>query len=162
MPRHQQNSLRDDQEEDDQCREKQLLALQLFANFLNTAETTLNDITERENSGHQVLGPGIVRVCHDLANEIESVAKDLHKEHFHATQHLEQVRNDHELSLIEEGDNDGAEEKSDSECIDLTNETALVLSTLTNSESSSSFQSHEEFITTLSTTHKAKAILINC
>lgn len=59
---------------DERYMEKQLLALQLFANFLNTAETTLDDIAERENSGHQVVGPGIVRVCHDLADEIEGVA----------------------------------------------------------------------------------------
>ncbi|KAL7531399.1 hypothetical protein ACHAXR_008260 [Thalassiosira sp. AJA248-18] len=151
MPRHQNSNLSD--EEEDQYREKQLLALQLFANFLNTAETTLNDITERENAGHgSVLGPGIVRVCNDLAQEIEGVARELHKEHIQAAQHLEHVRNDHGLSLIEEGDNSGMEEKT-SEVMDVVNETAMALSNLHNSESASSFQSHEEFITTLSTTH---------
>eukprot|EP00578_Thalassiosira_sp_NH16_P017683 CAMPEP_0181121750 /NCGR_PEP_ID=MMETSP1071-20121207/24917_1 /TAXON_ID=35127 /ORGANISM="Thalassiosira sp., Strain NH16" /LENGTH=534 /DNA_ID=CAMNT_0023206615 /DNA_START=96 /DNA_END=1697 /DNA_ORIENTATION=+ len=146
-------SLSDDQEEDDQYREKQLLALRLFANFLNTAETTLNDITERENSGHQVLGPGIVRVCNDLADQIEGVAGELHKEHIQAVQHLEQVWSDHDLVLIEEGEHGVMEEKTDSDIIEATRETALALSNLTNSESMTSFQSHEEFISTLSTTH---------
>lgn len=147
-----QSSLSD--EDEDQYREKQLLALQLFANFLNTVETMLNDITERENAGHQVLGPGIVRVCRDLADEIEGLAKDLHRQHKQAAEHLEQVRNDHELSLLEEGGHGGNEEKScHSEAMDATNEAALALTSLVNSESTSSFQSHEEFITTLSTTH---------
>jgi len=144
-------------DEDDQYREKQLLALQLFANFLNTAETTLNDITERENSGHQVLGPGIVRVCNDLADEIDSVARALDKEHRDATEHLQQVMSDHELSLIEEGDPQEEEKKevdtNDTALVQQTNQTAMVLSTLSNSESLASFQSQEEFITTLSTTH---------
>ena len=147
------------EEEDEQYREKQLLALQLFANFLNTAETTLNDITDRENSGHQVLGPGIVRVCNDLADEIEGVAKALDKEHRQATEHLQQVMSDHELCLIEEGgdtnidNNDEFDEKKISD-EDATNQTALAMSNLAKSESLASFQSsHEEFITTLSTTH---------
>ena len=155
----------ENEEDEDHYREKQLLALQLFANFLNTAETTLNDITERENSGHQVLGPGIVRVCHDLADEIESVAVALDKQHYQATQHLQQVMSDHELTLIEEGDTNtiigDGEEKINSESIvdtnqdDPTNQTALALSaTLAQSESIASFQSsQEEFITTLSNTH---------
>ena len=153
-----------EEEDEDHYREKQLLALQLFANFLNTAETTLNDITERENSGHQVLGPGIVRVCNDLADEIENVAVALDKQHYQATKHLQQVMSDHELTLIEEGDtinNNGDEEKVSPESMDTnnlddpTNQKALALSaTLAKSESIASFQSsHEEYITTLSNTH---------
>lgn len=154
MPRHQPRRTPSDEEDDNQYREKQLLALQLFANFLNTAETTLNDITDRENSGHQVLGPGIVRVCHDLADEIEGVASELNKEHARAARHLERVMSDHELSLIEEGEVAGVEEdSSSSEAMHATNEAALALATLKNSGSVVSLQSHEEFMTTLSTTH---------
>lgn len=151
ISQHNPSSLSD--EEEDQFRQQQLLGLQLFSNFLSTAETTLNDITERENSGHQVLGPGIVRICNDLANEIEALARDLEREHTQAAQLLEQVRSNHELALIEEGGHAGDEEKSSSEAMDPTNETALALSSLANSDSTSSFQSHEEFVTTLSTTH---------
>lgn len=139
-------------EEEDQIREKQMLALELFSNFLNTAEATLDDITERENSGHQVLGPGIVRVCNDLADEIESMAGELHKQHIQAARHLEKVRSDHELKLIEEGV-EGEEKKSNLEFVESTNQTTLALSTLANSQSNSSLRSHEEFVTTLSTTH---------
>jgi len=154
MPRHQLRRTPSDEEDDDQYREKQLLALQLFANFLNTAETTLNDITDRENSGHQVLGPGIVRLCHDLADEIEGVASELNKEHARAARHLERVMSDHELSLIEEGEVAGVEEdSSSSEAMHATNEAALALATLKNSDSVVSLQSHEEFMTTLSNTH---------
>lgn len=134
--------------EEDQYREKQLLALQLFANFLNTAETTLNDISERESSGQRVLGPGIVRVCQDLADEIEGVARELHKQQLRASEHLDRVRSDHDLRLIEEGGNShvdyGTEEKVSPE---------MTLATLTHSESISSLQSHEEYITSLTTTH---------
>ena len=89
--------------DEEEHREKQLQALQMFANFLNTAETTLADITERENSGHQVLGPGIVRVCNDLADEIEEVASELNKEHARAAMRMERVVSDHELILIKVG-----------------------------------------------------------
>ncbi|KAL3765882.1 hypothetical protein ACHAW5_002115 [Stephanodiscus triporus] len=151
--RHQLQSTLSDQEDDDQYREKQLVALQLFANFLNTAETTLNDITERENSGHQVLGPGIVRVCHDLADEIEGVASELNKEHARAARHLERVMSDHELKLIEEGELVDVEQNSSSDVMNSTNDAALALATLKNSDSGVAVQSHEEFMTTLSTTH---------
>jgi len=150
LPLHQ-NSLSD--EEGDQYREKELFALQLFANFLNNVENTLNDITERENAGHQVLGPAIVRMCRDLADEIEGLAKDLNREHEQAAEQLERVRSDLELSLIEECVYGGAEEKSSSEAVDATNEAAFALSSIVNSESTSTLQSHEEFMTTLSTTH---------
>lgn len=143
-----QNSTTLSDEEEDQYREKQLLALQVFANFLNTAETILNDIIEREDSGQKVLGPGIMRVCHDLADEIEGVARELHKDHLQAARSVDY----HELALIEEIGT-GIEEKKHSEFADAANETALALSSLTNSESVSSFQSHEEFIATLTTTH---------
>ena len=154
-------------DDDDQYREKQRLALQLIANFLNTAESTLNDITERESLGQQVLGPGIVRVCHDLADEVEGVANELRKEHTRAAQHLAHAMSDHELNLIEEGDatnnnrNGGVEKEvnniiSEGGAITANNnDNALAQhsTTLTSSESVASFQSQEEFISTLSTTH---------
>ena len=127
---------------DERYMEKQLLALQLFANFLNTAETTLDDIAERENSGHQVVGPGIVRVCHDLADEIEGVAIELNREHARAARHLERVMSDHELGLIEEGEVNGCEENGGSggcteegdgdNTRDATNNAALALAMLKN------------------------------
>mmetsp|Transcript_11443 Transcript_11443/g.20559 ORF Transcript_11443/g.20559 Transcript_11443/m.20559 type:complete len:591 (+) Transcript_11443:250-2022(+) len=145
----------DNNEEIDQVyREKELFALQLFANFLNNVETTLNDITDRENAGHQVLGPAIVRMCRDLADEIEGLAKDLNREHDQAAERLEQVRSDLELNLIDECIYGGVEEKSDSEAVDATNKAAFALSSfVVNSESTSTLQSHEEFMSTLSTTH---------
>lgn len=152
IPRYHQSSLSDD-DDDDQYREKQRLALQLIANFLNTAETTLNDIMERESAGQQVLGPGIVRVCHDLADEIEGVAKELRKEHTRAAQHLAHAISDHELNLIEEGEHGSDEDMNQSEVMGVKNETTLALASLTNSDSVASFQSQEEFISTLSTTH---------
>lgn len=152
-------------DDDDQYREKQRLALQLIANFLNNAESTLNDIAERESSGQQVLGPGIVRVCHDLADEIENVAKELRKEHTRAARHLAHAISDHELTLLEEGgtandnNNEGVKDEevvnsnSEVEAVS-TNKTAVVHpTTLSSSESVASFQSQEEFISSLSTTH---------
>ena len=124
--------------------EEQLLALQLLANFINTAESTLNDITERECSGQQVLGPGIVRVCRDLADDIELMAKQLHKEHLQASHVFEQMKD------IEGAKNWEGEEKTSKEIIDDTYNKVLAMS---KSESVSSLQSHEEFMTTLSTTH---------
>ena len=78
------HKLHDEQEDNNQCQEKQLLALKLFANFLNTAKTTLNDITEQENSGHQVLGPGIIRICHNMADKFVWVASKLNREYARA------------------------------------------------------------------------------
>ena len=151
------NAMHDEEEH----REKQLQALQMFANFLNTAETTLADITERENSGHQVLGPGIVRVCNDLADEIEEVACELNKEHARAAMRMERVVSDHELMLIKDGDVIGSDltgsSASESTVEDV--ETNDVLETLKNSDSvvslqsQVSLQSHEDFINSLSTTH---------
>ncbi|KAL9188471.1 hypothetical protein ACHAXT_006849 [Thalassiosira profunda] len=129
-------------DEEDQYRESQLLALQLFAEFINTAEATLNDITERESSGDPVLGPGIVRACNDMADDIERVARELHMKRVEASRRLEQVMSDHELTLIEEGE---VEEKKDG--------SEDVEATFTNSESNASLQSHEEYITTLSSAH---------
>jgi len=124
--------------------DEQLLTLQLLANFINTAESTLNDITERESSGQEVLGPGIVRLCRDLADDIELMAKQLHKGHLQASHVFGQMKD------IEVGNNRDAEEKSSKEIIDDTYNKVLAMS---KSESISSLQSHEEFMTTLSTTH---------
>eukprot|EP00985_Skeletonema_marinoi_P029643 scaffold28461_cov58-Skeletonema_marinoi.AAC.1 len=52
----------------DDDREQQLVALHLFANFLNAAENAIEDISERENDGKRVVGPGIMRLCNDLAD----------------------------------------------------------------------------------------------
>lgn len=147
--------------DEDEHREKQLQALQMFANFLNTAETTLADIAERENSGHQVVGPGIVRVCNDLADEIEEVASELNKEHARAARRMKRVMSDHELMLIKEGEAIGSEliGSSGSESTVEDVETNDVLKTLKNSDcvvslqSQVSLQSHEDFILSLSTTH---------
>lgn len=157
---HQLRSANAMHEEDDHY-EKQLRALHMFADFLNTAETTLADITERENSGHQVLGPGIVRVCNDLADEIEEVASELNKEHARAARRMERVMSDHELMLSKEGEVIGSEltgsSGSESTIDDV--ETNDVLDTLKNSDSvvslqsQVSLQSHEDFINSLSTAH---------
>ena len=125
--------------------EQQLLALQLLANFINTAESTLNDITERESSGQKVLGPGIVRVCRDLADDIELMAKQLHKGHLQSSRRVFEQMKDNEV-----GNNLDEEEKTSKEIIDDTYNKVLAMS---KSESISSLQSHEEFMTTLSTTH---------
>ncbi|KAL7553691.1 hypothetical protein ACHAWF_017011 [Thalassiosira exigua] len=144
-----QNSTLSDEEED-QYREKQLLALRLFANFLNSAESMLNDIFERESSGQQVLGPGIVRVCHDLADEIEGVARQLNKEHMQAATRFERVDSNHELALIEEGRAVVEETKNQ----DLSSACERVLlSAMNNNDSTHSVHSHEDFMVTLSTTH---------
>jgi len=122
----------------DDDREQQLVALQLFANFLNAAENTIQDITERENDGKRVVGPGIMRLCNDLADGIQHVAEELDREH----QHLEKVMSDHDLRLIEEGS--GATESKDvGEVVVVTSdETILVLPS-----------SHEELLTTISAAH---------
>mmetsp|Transcript_9781 Transcript_9781/g.20563 ORF Transcript_9781/g.20563 Transcript_9781/m.20563 type:complete len:551 (-) Transcript_9781:116-1768(-) len=82
-------------EEEDHHRAKQLLALHLFSNFINQAEATLDDVTQREIAGQAVLGPGIVRACKDLADGIEEVANELRREY-------RRVTSNHDLHLFEE------------------------------------------------------------
>lgn len=122
----------------DDDREQQLVALQLFSNFLNAAENAIEDISERENDGKKVVGPGIMRLCNDLADGIQHVAEELDREH----QHIEKVMSDHDLSLVEEGSGE-AESKDVSETVVVASEeTILVLPS-----------SHEELLTTISAAH---------
>mmetsp|Transcript_2871 Transcript_2871/g.4372 ORF Transcript_2871/g.4372 Transcript_2871/m.4372 type:complete len:506 (+) Transcript_2871:311-1828(+) len=122
----------------DDDREQQLVALHLFANFLNAAENAIEDISERENDGKRVVGPGIMRLCNDLADGIQHVAEELDREH----QHIEKVMSDHDLRLVEEGSG-AAESKDASETVLVaSDETILVLPS-----------SHEELLTTISAAH---------
>lgn len=122
----------------DDDREQQLVALELFSNFLNAAENSIEDISERENDGKKVVGPGIMRLCNDLADGIQHVAEELEREH----QHIEKVMSDHDLSLVEEGSGE-AESKDVSETVAVAlDETILVVPS-----------SHEELLTTISAAH---------
>ena len=114
------------------------MALQLFANFLNAAESAIEDVSERENDGKRVVGPGIMRLCNDLADGIQHVAEELDREH----QHIEKVMSDHDLRLIEGGS--GAAESKDASgaVVVASDETILVLPS-----------SHEELLTTISAAH---------
>lgn len=123
----------------DHDREQQLVALQLFANFLNAAENAIEDIYERENDGKRVVGPGIMRLCNDLADGIEQVAEELDREH----QHIEKVMSDHDLRLIEEGSKEG-----DSNSVE-----AIVVATATDDTIVVLPSSHEELLTTISAAH---------
>ena len=155
--------------------EKQLLALQLFSNFLHRAESTLQDVTERENAGFRVIGPGIIRLCHDLADGIEEVAKELRREsEFRIEQQqrkrrqlpvseLDQVMPDHDIRLIDEGLHEDNAASEAVIALNATNSTALALSTtLSNNEiiameyDSSpliSSVSHEDYVNAISTAH---------
>jgi len=142
------------QEDHQQQQQQQLLALQLFSNFIDTAETTLEHIADRERSGNQVIGSGIVRICNDLADNIDEVAKELRREKDLRIEQFEQAMSMNDLILIEEGSAGDA-------VVDATSATALALSsTLANGGSSiadggsSSFSSsHEEMINSMSTAH---------
>lgn len=120
----------------DADREQQLAALQLFANFLNAAENAIDDISERENDGKMVVGPGIMRLCNDLADGIEHVAEELEREH----QHIEKVMSDHDLRLTEEGN--GAKIDASEEVVIASDDTIVVLP-----------PSHEELLTSISAAH---------
>lgn len=120
----------------DHDREQQLAALHLFANFLNAAECAIEDISERENDGKRVVGPGIMRLCNDLADGIQQVAEELQREH----QHIEKVMSDHDLRSIEEGS--GVTERNELEATVATDETMMVLPS-----------SHQEFLTSISAAH---------
>ncbi len=122
----------------DDDREQQLVALELFSNFLNAAENAIEDISERENDGKKVVGPGIMRLCNDLADGIQHVAEELEREH----QHIEKVTSDHDLSFVEEGSGE-RESKDMSETVAVaSDETILVVPS-----------SHEELLTTISAAH---------
>ncbi|KAL7467752.1 hypothetical protein ACHAXS_007986 [Conticribra weissflogii] len=127
------------QEEEDHNRAKQLLALHLFSNFLNQAEATLEDVTNREIAGQAVLGPGIVRACKDLADGIEEVANELRREY-------RRVTSSHELELLEEIGESSSEPAT---C-------AIVTARTSHEHSIETFSpeemSREEYISTLSST----------
>ncbi len=114
------------------------MALQLFANFLNAAENAIEDITERENDGKRVVGPGIMRLCNDLADGIQHVAEELDREH----QHIEKVMSDHDLRLIEEGSGSTESNDAGGAVVVASDETIMVLPS-----------SHEELLTTISAAH---------
>ena len=113
------------------------MALQFFANFLNAAESAIEDISERENNGKRVVGPGIMRLCNDLADGLQQVAEELDREH----QHIEKVMSDHDLRLIEEGSK-ATETNAVEAIVCATDDTVLVLPS-----------SHEELLTTISAAH---------
>lgn len=119
-------------------REQQLVALQLFAHFLDAAENAIEDISERENDGKRVVGPGIMRLCNDLADGIQHVAEELDREH----QHIEKVMSDHDLRLAEEGSGAGESKDASVSAVVASDETILVVPS-----------SHEELLTTISAAH---------
>jgi len=126
-----------DGETDHHC-EKQLL-IEVFENFLASAETVINEITEREISGHQVLGQGIARLCRDMASEIEGLAKGFRSGH----------GEEEDGSAVE---NEG-KSNSKAEVVVATNRSVVAPSSLAIDESTISLQSQEEFISNLSTAH---------
>lgn len=56
---------------------QQQLALEIFTNFVDSVEGSLNEIAEREYDGERVVGPGIVRFCRDLAERVEELAEEV-------------------------------------------------------------------------------------
>eukprot|EP00804_Cyclotella_cryptica_P028756 CCRYP_018736-RA/>CCRYP_018736-RA protein AED:0.02 eAED:0.02 QI:589/1/1/1/1/1/2/313/490 len=58
-------------------RQQQLLAFEILTNVVDSLESSLLDIAERECSGQRVMGTGILRMCHDLADRVDDVAREL-------------------------------------------------------------------------------------
>lgn len=56
---------------------QQELALEMFTNFVDSMEASLLEIAERECEGERVIGPGIVRMCCDLAERVEGLAQEV-------------------------------------------------------------------------------------
>ena len=56
---------------------QQELALEMFTNFVDSMEASLLEIAERECEGERVIGPGIVRMCCDLAERVERLAREV-------------------------------------------------------------------------------------
>ncbi|KAL7508622.1 hypothetical protein ACHAXN_006816 [Cyclotella atomus] len=56
---------------------QQQLALEIFTNFVDSVEGSLKEIAQRECDGERVIGPGIVRMCHDLAERVEELAEEV-------------------------------------------------------------------------------------
>ena len=57
--------------------EHQQLALEILTNFVDSLESSLLEIAERECAGERVIGPGIVRMCRDLAERVEVLAVEI-------------------------------------------------------------------------------------
>ena len=56
---------------------QQQLALEIFTNFVDSVEGALMEIAERECDGERVIGPGIIRMCRDLADRVEELAEEV-------------------------------------------------------------------------------------
>ena len=56
---------------------QQQLALEMFTSFVDSVEGSLMDIAERECDGENVIGPGILRMCRDLAERVDELAEEL-------------------------------------------------------------------------------------
>ena len=56
---------------------QQQLALEIFTSFVDSVEGTLIEIAEREFDGERVIGPGIIRMCRDLAERVEELAEEV-------------------------------------------------------------------------------------
>ncbi|KAL7490135.1 hypothetical protein ACHAW6_015858 [Cyclotella cf. meneghiniana] len=59
-------------------RQQQLLAFEILTNFVDSLESSLLDVVDREYSGERVVGPGIMRMCRDLAERVDEAARELH------------------------------------------------------------------------------------
>eukprot|EP00804_Cyclotella_cryptica_P011678 CCRYP_020711-RA/>CCRYP_020711-RA protein AED:0.02 eAED:0.02 QI:459/1/1/1/1/1/2/340/537 len=57
--------------------QQQLLAFEILTNVVDSLESSLLDIAERECSGERVMGLGILRMCRDLAERVDDVAREL-------------------------------------------------------------------------------------
>lgn len=79
---------------------QQQLALEMFTNFVDSIEGSLMEIADREYDGERVIGPGIVRMCRDLADQLEELANEM----------KERDGEIYDLMLSEhDGDNDSVE-----------------------------------------------------
>jgi hypothetical protein len=56
---------------------QQQLALEIFTNFVDSVEASLLEIAERECDGERVIGPGIIRMCRDLAERVDDLAQEI-------------------------------------------------------------------------------------
>jgi hypothetical protein len=56
---------------------QQQLALEMFTNFVDSIEGSLMEIADREYDGERVIGPGIVRMCRDLADQLDELANEM-------------------------------------------------------------------------------------
>jgi hypothetical protein len=59
-----------------QQQQQQLLAFEILTNFVDSVESALLDVADRECSGERVVGPGILRMCRDLAERVDEAARE--------------------------------------------------------------------------------------